>query len=230
MLRRLFSLTGVVPLGAFLVVHVVVNARAVRGGQAFAQSADALARIPALPVIELLFVLLPLVLHAAFGLWLVASRQPLTEPSPYPPAVAAAMRVTGLVALAFLAMHLPELRFRGLLRSPTGGELATRLAEDLSSTWHGLPWRGAAYLIGSACVMFHFGAGFWGYFARTRRGAADVRARRWAGLGVVMVGTAMWLLLVDAVVFHATGARLVGSPAVDASQLGPCPPPGASAP
>lgn len=229
MLRRLFSLTGVVPLGAFLVVHVVVNARAVRGGQAFADSADALTRIPALPVIELLFVLLPLVLHAAVGLWLVASRQPLTEPSPYPAGVAAAMRVTGLVALAFLAMHLPELRGRGLLRSPTGGELATRLAEDLSSTWHGLPWRAAAYLIASACIVFHFGAGLWGFFARSQRGA-DPRARRWAALGVATLGAAMWLLLVDAVVFHATGARLVGAPAADTSEIGPCPPPGASAP
>lgn len=229
MLRRLFSLTGVIPLGAFLVVHVVVNARAVRGEQAFARSADVLAHIPALPLVELLFVFLPLVLHAAIGLWLVASRQPLSEPSPYPPGLAAAMRVTGLVALAFLAMHLPELRFRGFLRSPTGGELATRLAEDLSSTWHGLPWRGAAYLIGSGCVCLHFAVGLWGFFARTRRGA-DARARRWAGLGLAVVGSAMWLLLVDAVVFHATGARLVGSPAADTSQIGPCPAPAGSGP
>ena len=217
-----------VPLGAFLVIHVVVNARAVRGEQAFARSADALASIPALPVIELLFVLLPLLLHAAVGLWLVASRQPLTEPSPYPEGLAAAMRVTGLVALAFLAMHLPELRFRGLLHSPSGGELATRLAEDLSSTWHGLPWRGAAYLLGSGCVVFHFAVGLWGFFARTRRGA-DERSRRWAAAGLVVVGAAMWLLLVDAVVFHATGARLVGSPEVGTSGIGPCPPPAGSA-
>jgi succinate dehydrogenase/fumarate reductase cytochrome b subunit (b558 family) len=228
LLRRLFSLTGVVPLGAFLVLHVVINARAVRGEQAFARSADLLARIPALPLAEVLFVLLPLLLHAAVGLWLVASRQPLTEPSPYPESLAAAMRVTGLVALAFLAMHLPELRFRGLVRSPSGGELATRLAEDLSSTWHGLPWRGAAYILGSACVVFHFAAGLWGFFARSRRGA-DARSRRWAALGAATLGTAMWLLLVDAVVFHATGARLVGSPEADTSQIGPCPPPDSSA-
>jgi succinate dehydrogenase/fumarate reductase cytochrome b subunit len=211
-----------------LVLHVVINARAVRGEQAFARSADLLARIPALPLVELLFVLLPLVLHAGVGLWLVASRQPLAEPSPYPASLAAAMRVTGLVALAFLAMHLPELRFRGLVRSPSGGELATRLAEDLSSTWHGLPWRGAAYLLASACVVFHFAVGLWGFFARSRRGA-DARSRRWAALGAATLGTAMWLLLVDAVVFHATGARLVGSPETDTSQVGPCPPPESSA-
>jgi len=210
-----------------LVVHVVVNARAVRGEQAFAQSADTLARIPALPLVELLFVLLPLVLHAAIGLWLVASRQPLAEPSPYSATLAAAMRVTGLVALAFLAMHLPELRFRGLVHSPSGGELATRLAEDLSSTWHGLPWRGAAYLLGSGCVVFHFAAGLWGFFARSSRGA-DARARWWAALGAATVGSAMWLLLLNAIVFHATGARLVGSPAAGTSLVAPCPPPSAS--
>jgi hypothetical protein len=79
-----------------------------------------------------------------------------------------------------------------------------------------------AYLVGSACVVFHFAAGLWGFFATTERGR-DARARRWAGWAAGVMGAALWLLLADTVVLHATGARLFGSPAHETSNEA-CPP------
>ena len=81
--RRLFSLSGVVPLGVFLVLHAVTNFRAVRGESAFLATVRLYERIPALPLIEALFVFAPLAVHAALGLWSVAARRPLHEASPY---------------------------------------------------------------------------------------------------------------------------------------------------
>ncbi|HEY8040134.1 MAG TPA: hypothetical protein VIF15_10090 [Polyangiaceae bacterium] len=226
--RRVFSLSGVVPLGVFLVVHVVVNARALRGAEAFTGAADAFARIPGLALVEAVFVFAPLLFHAAFGLYLVAARRPLVTPSPYPRALGIAVRATGVAALAFLAMHLPELRFHLPGARPAGGELLTLLAADLSSTSRGVPWRGVLYLLGSACVTFHFAAGVWGFFAGTRRGE-EARARRFAGWAAGALGATMWLLFADVVVFHATGARTFGA-APDAPGLAePCPPPPSSA-
>jgi succinate dehydrogenase/fumarate reductase cytochrome b subunit (b558 family) len=230
--RRIFSLSGVVPLGAFLVLHVVTNARALRGEFAFEQAVRAQARIPGLPVVEALVVFAPLLVHAAMGAWLVATRRPLGEgASPYPRALAVAMRATGVVAIVFLALHLPDLRFRAEMVAslaspasarPDGGVLLTLLAAELSSTWHGIPLRAVAYLAGSACVVFHFAAGLWGFFARTERGV-EARARLWAAWAAAAVGASMWLLLVGTVVFHATGARLFGSPAAPVAHE-PCPP------
>jgi len=220
--RRVFSLTGLVPLGAFLALHVVVNARAVRGEEAFDAAVSQVHSVPALRLLELVFVFAPLVLHAAVGLWLVATRTSLTDPSPYPRAMAVTMRVTGVVVLAFLALHLPEMRVLSPGPRPHGGELLTILSADLSSTWHGVPWAGLVYLAGASAVTLHFVAGAWGFFARLPRGA-DPATRRWIAWAAAALGVTMFALFADVVVLHATGSRMFGSHAPPPPSLEPCP-------
>jgi succinate dehydrogenase/fumarate reductase cytochrome b subunit len=199
----------VLPLGIFLIAHLAINARALRGDAVFVSAVHALHRIPALALLEWLLVFAPLAVHATIGLWLVVTRQPLAEPSPYPDAMRIAVRATGVAAIAFLALHLPELRFRTPGARLDGDELAAVLMADLSSTWHGVPLRGGAYLAGAACVTFHFAAGLWAFFVTTRAGRS-ARARKWGGWGAGAIGAATWVMLANIVVFHATGARLLG--------------------
>jgi len=222
LLRRAFTLSGVIPLGAFLLVHVVNNARVLAGDDAFLATVRAYARVPGLAVFEALFVFAPLLFHAAFGLWLVVGGAPLRATSPYPPALRVAVRVTGVLAVAFLAMHLPELRFREPLVRPSGAALLSVLDSHLSSMSHGLPWRAVVYLLGSACVCFHFAAGAWGAFAATPRGAG-ARSRRRAAWWSVAVGTLLWVLFADVVIYHATGTRLLGGAPRDEATAPPCP-------
>jgi succinate dehydrogenase / fumarate reductase, cytochrome b subunit len=209
---RLFSLSGVLPLGAFLVVHLAINAAALRGDATFARAVHVVRRLPALWLFESALVFAPLVFHAGVGLWMVVTRTPLAESSPYPRALRVAVRATGVVAVAFVAMHLPELRWRAPGARLGAGELETLLAADLSTVWFGVPWRGAAYLVGTACVTFHFAAGAWGWLVTTALGDRS-RARRWAGWGAGAVGALLWVTLANVVVFHATGSRLFGEPA-----------------
>lgn len=227
--RRIFSLSGLVPLGAFLLVHVVVNARAIRGEEAFDAAVSGLARVPGVRLVEVVFVFAPLVLHAAVGLWLVATRASLHEPSPYPRPMALAMRATGVVALAFLAVHLPQMRTLSPGPRPQGGELSTILAADLSSTWLGVPWIGALYLVGAAAVTLHFVAGAWGFLARLPLGESPA-ARRWIAWAAAALGLTIFVLFADAVVLHATGARLFGLHAPAPASQEPCPMPSASTP
>ena len=228
--RRLLSYSGIA-LGPFLFLHLAINARALRGDYAFASTVDTLHRIPRLALLEWFFILAPLLVHTTVGLWLVFSGKRLAEPSPYPESLRAAVRATGVAAVGFIALHLFELRFRTLDARTQGGELATLLAAGLSSTWHGVPLRGAAYLAGTACVAFHFAAGTWAYFANTRIGQ-EPRARRWAGWGAGTMGAALWVLLANVVVLHATGESLFGGSAgVDDERAPlPCPADGASEP
>jgi hypothetical protein len=141
------------------------------------------------------------------------------------------MRATGVATLAFLAMHLPEFRFRlGAAVRPDGHELATILAMDLSSTWKGLPLRGVAYLAGAGCAVFHFAAGMWGAFAGTSRGARSPKGRKWIAWAASVLGAAIWIAFANLVILHATGATLLGNAAQeDSSQDGDhaCPQPGA---
>lgn len=227
-LRRAFTFSGVFPLGAFLVVHLVTNLRALDGDAAFLRAVRVFDRIPLLGLLEGLLVCAPLLFHAGFGLWLVVRREPLRTPSPYPPTLGVAVRVTGVLAVAFLAMHLPELRFREPAVRPGGAALLAMLDAHLSSMSHGVPWRAVAYLVGSGCVCFHFAAGLWGLFAGTPRGQV-VRTRRRAGWWAIAVGATLWVLFADVVVYHATGARLLGGEAHDEASSAPCPPAPASA-
>jgi len=222
---RLFSLSGLLPLGAFLVVHLATNARTLRGDAAFARAVGTVQHIPALPLLEWAAVFAPLLLHATVGLWLVVTRTPLAATSPYPPALRVAVRATGVLTIAFLAMHLPELRFRTPGSRLDGGAIATLLAADLSATSRGVPLRGLAYLAGTACVTFHFAASLWGFFATTGRGRASAALRRWAGLGAAVAGTATWIVFANIVVFEATGARMFGGAPEEQAPREPCPAP-----
>jgi succinate dehydrogenase / fumarate reductase cytochrome b subunit len=226
-LHRLLTLTGLAPLGAFLVLHVVMNASVLWGTRTWVDATRALHGVPGLPVIETIFVLAPLVVHSGLGLWLIVTRTPLPTPRPYSAAMRVAVRASGAVAAAFLAMHLFELRFRDPALRLDGGELATVLAADLSSTSHGVPWRAAAYLIGTACVAFHFAAGVWASAVATPFDGA-ARARRWPWVSAAALGVALWLTMVAVILFHATGMRLLRPGAGgDAENLGsePCPSP-----
>lgn len=227
--RRAFSLSGVAPLGAFLVVHVAANASALLGGWAFGRSARFLASLPALPLVEAVFVFAPLLFHGALGVWLILTGRALDAPgtTPATPAYSrpmrVAMRATAVGTLAFLLLHLPELRFRSGLEQPGAAALATLLDARLSSTWHGVPWAGVAYLAGAACATFHFACGAWGYFASTGR-LASARARRRGAWAAVGLGVAMWVLFADVVVLRATGSAPIGEPS-DGPAAEPCPSP-----
>ena len=223
-LHRAFSLSGVVPLGVFLFVHIAVVGSALGGTRALAAAEDGVGRLPALGLLEAAFVYLPLLLHGGLGLWLVASRASAPWPSPYPRPIGSAMRWTGGMLLAFLVLHVLELRVRGGHAARlAGGEDAAALVADLSSTWHGVPWWGLAYLVGTACVAFHFAVGLWGFFASTVYGRARPDARRTVAWAAAFLAIATWATFADVIVLHATGRALVGDGAPTTDE--PCPAP-----
>jgi succinate dehydrogenase cytochrome b subunit len=209
-----------VPLGAFLLIHVAINATVLWGPIPLEQAASALHSLPALWLVEVLFVYAPLAIHTGVGLWLVLVRAQPVSPRPYPRAVRVAVRATGVATAVFVAVHVFEFRFRDLGLRLDGAELQTLLAADLSSTSRGLPWHGAAYLVGTACVSFHFAAGVWGVMASAGRSA-----RRWAGPALGALGGLLWMTFVAVVVFHATGARPFRPLPAEAAAIGPCPVP-----
>jgi succinate dehydrogenase / fumarate reductase cytochrome b subunit len=226
--RRAFSLSGVVPLGVFLVVHLAVNARALAGSAAFEASTRFFRSSPVsvvLPLVEALFVFAPLLFHGALGLWLVIARKTLEPAPPYARWARLGMRITGVGALAFLVVHLPALRFHSPGVHLGGGELATLLDASLSTTSRGVPWWGLAYLVGTACVSFHFAAGLWGFVAMTRAVRPSAARRTRAAWGAMGLGLVLWLGFADVVVFRATGSPLFGAAPADVSPTTACPPP-----
>jgi succinate dehydrogenase / fumarate reductase, cytochrome b subunit len=202
-----------VPLGVFLIIHLLINARALQGRDALDRTVRGLLSIPLLPVIEIFGVLVPLGFHAAYGIKL--SLVPRAEAAPYPARWVLLQRVTGVVALLFIAFHLYDLRGRVLLGYMTEADVFPALAAKLSSTtsW-GIPLAAAVYLTGVAATVFHFSTGLfafavaWGY-------AVSERAIRNARIACGSVGVLLFLIGAATVVYYATGSRFFFT------QLGP---------
>ena len=71
LLRRLHSLTGIIPVGAFLFEHLLIsNAAAIGGPTAYARQVRFLASLPLVPALELFGIWLPILFHALYGFYI----------------------------------------------------------------------------------------------------------------------------------------------------------------
>ena len=70
---RLFSLAGLVPVGGYLVVHLLTNATILNGPGAFQTQVDRIHSLGViLPLVEWTFIFIPILFHAVVG-WLIIS-------------------------------------------------------------------------------------------------------------------------------------------------------------
>jgi succinate dehydrogenase / fumarate reductase, cytochrome b subunit len=204
--RRLLTLTGVVPLGVFLIEHLLANASAMAGAARFDVVVGAAARSPLTTAIELCLVVLPLLVHAAIGVSLIVRPDP--EAHTYgSDRLYKLQRFTGVVMALFVIGHLLELRVRRWLYGLAVASIHTRLSEDLSTTWNGIPWVALAYVVGVGAATFHFVNGAWAYLAS--RGPRPPRSTTY---GLVLLGSALFLVGTATAVSVATGSRLLPGP------------------
>ncbi len=70
LLRRLHSLSGVVPIGAFLLEHFISNAEAFKGPAAYGKQVEFLNSLPFVFLLELFFIWIPIAYHGLYGLWI----------------------------------------------------------------------------------------------------------------------------------------------------------------
>src|SRR5262245_5412528 len=70
LLRRLHSLSGIVPIGAFLLEHFVSNAAATNGPHAFAEQVKFLTGLPFVLWLEIFGIYIPILFHALYGIYI----------------------------------------------------------------------------------------------------------------------------------------------------------------
>jgi len=163
-LERAFELTSVVPLGAFVVIHLVEYGRvltgaAVVGARRFPP--------PALIALELVLVWAPLAFHVVFGA--VVWRQRRKVPDPDPPGGVGLLvlnRLSALLSLAFLVHHVVRFRLPILRGQVYPADSLQRLAAELSATRAGMPLVAALELAGVLAVSYHFAYGLFRLGAR----------------------------------------------------------------
>jgi succinate dehydrogenase cytochrome b subunit len=216
LLRRLHSLTGVVPLGAFLVVHLWANAGVLAGERAYDRTAGSLQRLPLWPVVEVLFILLPLAFHGIYGVWL-ATRG--ARPAPEKKALTLLQRASGVVVLVFVVGHVAEFRVQKWFFGMSADAFPTALVDHLSWTWGGVPWIAFAYLAGIAASIFHLANGIASLATKSRFANGATTERRVVVMAAVL-GSVLFVVSAATVIALATGTRLL-SPA-DEGKTAPC--------
>src|SRR5690242_20259181 len=174
--RRLHSLSGIVPVGAFLLEHFISNAFATNGPHAYANQVKFLTSLPFVPVLETVGIYIPLLYHALYGFYIWFSGK--SNVSEYPWAgnfMYAAQRWTGAIAFAYIAWHTYTMRF-------TGTHLLTNSAAAFGKVQAELqhPWAAIFYLIGITAASWHFAYGLYLFCAKWGITVSD-RSRKWFG-------------------------------------------------
>lgn len=71
-LRRLHSLTGIVPVGGYLLIHLYTNSKVLEGAEAFDAAVRAIHALPGVHLLEWFGIFSPLYFHAAYGIYVAA--------------------------------------------------------------------------------------------------------------------------------------------------------------
>lgn len=158
---RLFSLSGFIPVGAFVVVHLATNASILAGPEAFQSRVDMIHGLgPLLPIVEWLFIFLPMIFHASIGFVIISGGLPNVGSYPYVGNVRYTLqRATGMIAFAFILWHIIQLHWMGAALG--GGAFDPHRASSSAATAIAPMLVGILYAIGIVSVVFHFSNGLW---------------------------------------------------------------------
>lgn len=209
-LRKVFSLTGVAPIGCFLVMQLWSYSSALNGRHAFASSAANAGPSAYLWVLEALLIWLPLSFHAIYGIVISLEARPNVRTYPYARNWTYVLqRVSGIVVLVFIGYHAYSVPIQVALGNLDQDDVFAELCATLSSTVSGgIPAVAVGYLVGIAAACYHFANGLtnfcfsWGITTSRRA------SRRVAGVAGLLA-IAMFALGASSVIYFATGSRVV---------------------
>jgi succinate dehydrogenase / fumarate reductase cytochrome b subunit len=161
LIYRLFSLSGLVPVGAFLVVHLLTNASILGGAASFQARVDLIHSLgPLLVPIEWAFIFLPMLFHATVGFIIIANGLPNVGSYPYVGNVRYTLqRATGMIAFAFIIWHVLQLHWLG--KPFGGGQFDPHQASSSTAVALASPLMAILYAIGVLSTVFHFANGLW---------------------------------------------------------------------
>ncbi len=160
--RRLHSLSGIFPVGVFLLEHFLSNAFATNGPTAYGNQVKFLTGIPFLLVVEIGFIYIPILFHSLYGFYIWYRGESNVGEYPFIGNWGyAVQRWTGAITFFYMVYHTTTMRWMG--EHLVGNAMASfgKVHNELLN-----PWAVAAYAIGILCVSIHFSYGLWLFAAK----------------------------------------------------------------
>jgi len=222
LLRRLHSLTGIVPIGVFLIAHLVTNSSlawgkfALRGEPIKAQDGGVLAggaqyfqeevmwinsEIPHLFLIEVTL-WVAIAFHSILGIYYATTGKSNTRHYAYQDNWRYTLqRLSGYLGILFIFYHIATLRWQWDFLVPGGATWshhfsASTLAAAMKGSTETMTAGGFAvallYLVGVTMLVFHFANGLWTAAITWGLTISEQAQRRW---GVVCAGLGAALMV-----------------------------------
>ncbi len=162
LLRRLQSLTGILPLAVFIAEHYYTNAHALGGAQSFNDAVNRLHEMPYLWAMEILIVALPILFHSIYGFFITRESHPNVDAYPYYQNFAyLAQRVTGVVLFLFIIFHVYETRVQDLMYQ--WGIGGAHVDYAYMANYFAPIWIKVIYIIGVGSLAYHLGNGLFNF-------------------------------------------------------------------
>ncbi|WP_078545237.1 succinate dehydrogenase cytochrome b558 subunit [Litchfieldia alkalitelluris] len=154
--RRLHSLLGVIPVGIFLIQHLVVNHFATKSPEAFNSAAHFMESLPFRYVLEAFIIFIPILFHAIYGLYIAfTARNNVGRYGYFRNWMFYLQRATGVITLIFVVWHVWETRIAAAFGAEVNYDM---MANILAS-----PFMLVFYLVGVISTTFHFANGLWSF-------------------------------------------------------------------
>ena len=185
--RKLHSLLGIVPIGAFLLEHLLSNFEALKGPAAYGLQVKFLNSLPLVRVLEWVFIFLPILYHGLYGLYIWLRGKSNVVYYPWSGNwMYTAQRYTGLVAILYIGQHVARQRFMGISLPENPGAAFAKVQQELAN-----PWMLAVYILARIAICWHFSYGIWLFAAKWGITPGTVARKRFGYLctafGIVLV-------------------------------------------
>ena len=192
LLRRLHSLSGIVPVGAFLFEHILVsNSTAISGPDAYARQVSFLANLPLVFFLELFGIWLPIAFHALYGFYIWYRGDGNTMEYPWTGNwMYTLQRWTGGIAFVYIVWHTWTMRFTGVDLHAFPNASFGKVQEEVFQTSFFL-----FYVVGLIAASWHFAYGIWLFSAKWGIVSGEKARKRFLtvclGLFLVLTGAGL---------------------------------------
>ena len=208
-LRRLHSLTGIVPVGAFLFEHILIsNSTAIgqNGPSAYARQVSFLANLPLVFFLELFGIWIPIAFHALYGFYIWYRGDSNTASYPWSGNwMYTLQRWSGGIAFIYIAWHTYTMRFTGVdLHDIPVASFSKVQAEVIHTPLF------IFYVVGLVAASWHFAYGIWLFSAKWGIVSGDKAQKR-----LLRVCLAFFLLLCGVGLASLTSFRSRVTPSDD---------------
>ncbi len=196
--RRLHSLSGIIPVGAFLLEHLISNAFGTNGPQAYTKQVTFLTSLPFAFWLEVFGIYIPILYHGIYGVYIWWRGENNVNDYPWTGNwMYTLQRYTGIIVFAYIIYHTWYMRFTGVHLFDHPDAAFWKVWNEFNTS----PWAFYAYIVGVVTAAWHFGYGIFLFCAKWGIVTGDKGRKKLQWVGVAISLALMGLGIASAFAF-----------------------------